>query len=247
MGRETVKRLVLLPALVVVLAPSAPLAGAQDGPAYVDAVGAWATAESLRRLLPDSSRAGREPRQPAKTSKPTKAQLAKLRFKRDPAVTQSNNQAIVDQLGPGYDPAVVVADIERNRGLVHQMLRSFSGSWSPNDVADIAATALLSGYAAYTGKTQLSSRGSLAVRAGARAGLAASRRVRALAAERKQTVAEMTEIRLIYLIAGLNAARAAGDAIEQDSARSAIRGWIRDVYSLDIARVKLTKRGFVTD
>ena len=55
----------------------------------------------------------------------------------------------------------------------------------------------------------------------------------------------MTEIRLIYLIAELNAARAANDTIAQDTVRSKIRGWIRDVYSLDVDAVKLTKRGFL--
>ena len=32
------------------------------------------------------------------------------------------------------------------------MLRSFSGTWSPNDLADVAAVALLGGYAAYNGR-----------------------------------------------------------------------------------------------
>ncbi len=227
------------------LGAAAPPAAAQDGSAYVNAVDAWASAESLRRLLPDSSRAGSETRKPAK--RPTKTQLARLRFKRDPAVTQRNQQAVIDALGPGYDPAVVVADLERNRALVHAMLRSFSGSWSANDLADVAAVALLGGYAAYNGKTTLSSRGSLAVRASARDGLGGSKRIRALAAERKQTAAEMTEIRLIYLVAALNAARAAGDEPALDSARAKLRGWLRDVYSLDVDDVKLTKRGFVAD
>jgi hypothetical protein len=54
----------------------------------------------------------------------------------------------------------------------------------------------------------------------------------------------MTEIRLIYLLAELNAARAANDTIVQDSVRYKIRRWVRDVYALDVDTVKLTKRGF---
>jgi hypothetical protein len=236
--------------LAVASAPGAPPAAAQDGPvtAYLDAVDAWATAQTLRRMLPDSGEAGRATRKSAKArakeTKPTKAQLAKLRFVRDPAVTEANDQAVIDQLGPGYDPAVVVADLERNRGLMHGMMRSFSGSWSPNNLADVAATALLAGYAAYHGVTKLSGSGCLAVRAAARNGLAKSKRIRGLPAERKQTGAEMTEIRLIYLLAELNAARAANDTIVQDSVRYKIRRWVRAVYALDVDTVKLTRRGF---
>jgi hypothetical protein len=243
--------IVALMAVAVALTQSAPPARAQEGPvtAYVDAVDAWATAETLRRMLPDSGEAGRQTRKSAKARakarKPTKAQLAKLRFVRDPAVTDANHQAVLSELGPGHDQATVVADIERNRRLVHGMMRSFSGRWSPNNLADVAATALLAGYAAYHGATKLSGRGCLAVRAAARSGLATSKRIRRLSSKRKQTGAEMTEIRLIYLLAELNAARAADDTIVQDTVRYKIRGWIRDVFSLDVDAVKLTKRGFV--
>jgi hypothetical protein len=236
--------------LAVAAAPGAPPAAAQEGPvtAYVDAVDAWATAQTLRRMLPDSGRAGRATRESAKArakeTKPTKAQLAKLRFVRDPAVTDANNQAVIAELGPGYDPAAVVSDIERNRDLIHGMMRSFSGRWSPNDLADVAATALLGGYAAYHGVSKLSGPGCLAVRAAARTALAKSKRIRGLRAERKQTGAEMTEIRLIYLLAELNAARTANDTIVQDTVRYKIRRWVRDVYALDVDTVKLTKRGF---
>jgi hypothetical protein len=240
----------VLLAAVLALAPGTPPAAAQEGPvtAYVNAVDAWATAQSLRRLLPDSGQAGRETRKSAKRrakeTKPTRAQLAKLRFTRERAVTDANNEAVIGELGPGYDPAVVVSDIERNRALMHGMMRRFSGKWSPNNLADVAATALLSGYAAYHGVTSLSGRGCLAVRAAARNGLAKSRRIRRLATERKQTAAEMTEIRMIYLLARLDAARAANDTIVADTIRYEIRGWIREVYSLDVDTVKLTKRGF---
>jgi hypothetical protein len=252
-GTEGMRRIAVpaMLALLLALAQGAPPAAAQEGPvtAYLDAVDAWATAQSLRRMLPDSGQTGREIRKSAKARakevKPTKAQLHKLRFVRDPAVTEANNQAVIGELGPGYDPAVVVSDIERNRDLMHGMMRSFSGRWSPNDLADVAATALLGGYAAYHGVATLSGPGCLAVRASARNGLAKSKRIRGLPAERKQTAAEMTEIRLIYLIAQLNAARAANDTIVQDTVRYQIRGWIRDVYSLDVDAVKLTKRGFV--
>lgn len=234
---------------VAALAPAS--ASAQDGPvtAHLDAVGAWASAESLRRLLPHGRSAGRESRRVssarAKPRRATAAQLRKLRFRRSATVTRRNQQAVVDQL-PGHDPAVVVADLERNRAAIHRMMRGFRGSWSPNDLADVAATALLSSYAAFHDRFALSAKGSLAVRNAARHALARRAKVRRLAPARKQTAAEMTEIRLIYALTRLNAARAtrADDPHGFGAARYAIRTFVRDVYGLDVQRVRLTSRGF---
>ncbi len=231
------------------VAPSA--ASAQIDPPISDPLGAvesWSTAESLRRLLPDGPSAGRENRKPprrrARTPKPTRAQLAKLRFTRDPGVTEANNQAVIAKLGPGYDPATVVADIERNRTLAHDGLRSFEGRWSPDDLADIASFVLLTGYAAYHDRPELSSRGCLAVRRAARTGLATRKRIRRTSNADKQTAAEMSEIRMIYSLAALNAARMAGDGDAAEEARWEIRAWVRDVYGLDLERARLTSHGF---
>jgi len=242
----------LLAALLVALtAASAPPAGAQIDPPITDplgAVDAWANAEALRRLLPDGQRAGREARKPpkarARTPKPTARELAALRFTRDPQVTERNNQAVVAQLADGVDPAVVIADIERNRALAHGALRAFDGRWSSGNLADVAAFALLSAFAGYHEKPELSSAGSLAVRRSARAALANSKRIRRTPDAELQTAAEMTEIRLIYLLAELNRARAAADADAVDGALVAIRIWVRDVYGLDVTAVRLTGRGF---
>ena len=237
--------------LLALTAAGPPAASAQIDPPISDPLGAveaWASGESLRRLLPDGTSAGRESRKPprrqARTPKPTKAQLAKLRFTRDPDVTEANNQAVIANLGPGHDPATVVADIERNRTLAHDGLRLFKGRWSPNDLADIASFVLLSGYAAYHDKSELSTQGCLAVRRAARNGLANRKRVRGTSNADKQTAAEMSEIRLIYSLAALNAARMAGDTDAAEEARWEIRTWVRDVYGLDLERARLTKRGF---
>jgi hypothetical protein len=226
-------------------------ASAQDGPvtAHLDAVGAWASAESLRRLLPDGRSAGRESRRSssarARPRRATAAQLRKLRFRRSATVTRRNQQAVVDRL-PGHDPAVVVADLERNRAAIHRMMRGFRGSWSPNDLADVAAVTLLSSYAAFHDRFELSGKGSLAVRSAARHALARRAKVRRLSPARKQTAAEMTEIRLIYALTRLNAARAsrADDPHSFAAARYEIRTFVRDVYGLDVQRVRLTSRGF---
>ena len=237
--------------LVATLAIGPSSAAAQtDAPINdpLGAVEAWTDAESLRRLLPESGSAGRENRKPperrARARKPTKRHLATLRFSRDPQVTEANNQAVIDKLGPGYDPAAVVADIERNRVLAHDAMRAFRGRWRPNDLADVASFVLLSGYAAYHDRSTLSDEGCLAVRRAARQGLAGNKAVRRTPKADKQTAAEMSEIRMIYAIGDLNFAVAAGDAAAISEARQKIRGWIRDAYAFDVRSARLTRRGF---
>jgi hypothetical protein len=233
--------------LLAVLATGAAPASAQITDP-LGAVDAWADAQSLRRLLPESETAGRENRKPPKrraaTPRPTKRQLTSLRFSRDPRVTQANHEAVIAALGPEYDPATVVADIERNRDLSHQAMASFKGRWRPNDLADVASFVLLSGYSAYHGATRLSDSGCLAVRRAARFGLASSRKVRRTPKADKQTAAEMSEIRMIYAISRLNVAIAADDAAGVRSARQGIRTWLGEVYGFDVRSARLTRRGF---
>jgi hypothetical protein len=52
----------------------------------------------------------------------------------------------------------------------------------------------------------------------------------------------MTEVRMIYSIARLIAARQSGDSADVSIARSHLRIWIRAVYHLDLQ----TARGFVS-
>jgi hypothetical protein len=244
-------RLALTGLLLAVALAGPPAASAQIDAPITDPLGAvqaWATAESLRRLLPDGTNAGHstQPARPhARRPKPTRAQVAKLRFRRDPAVTARNIEAVVAEMGPGHDAGEVIADIERNRGRAHRHLRSLSGRWSANDLGDIAAYVLLSGYAAYNDRPKLPSRAVLAVKRSARNGLARSKRIRRTSNADKQTAAEMSEIRMMYSLAALSAARAAGDDGTAEETRWEIRTWVREVYGLDLERARLTRRGFV--
>jgi hypothetical protein len=247
---ESPRRLAFaLVAVVLVLAgAAAPIARAQIDPPISDPLGAvqaWATAESLARLLPDAGSAVPTRRAPTRPPHATRSQLAQLRFTRDPAVTAANNQAVVAQLGPGHDPHTVVADIERNRRLAHEHMRSLAGRWNPNDLADVAAYVLLSGYAAYHDRSALPARAVIAVHRSARVGLALRKRIRRTPTADKQTAAEMSEIRMIYSLAALSAARARGDDDTAETTRWEIRTWVRDVYGLDLERVRLTRSGFV--
>jgi hypothetical protein len=251
MRRRIGLSLSLAAALAATALAPAPAVAQIDAPITdpLGAVDAWATAQSLRRLLPDGTRAGRASRTSARhrrhARKPTRAQTAKLRFRRNPRVTAANVQAVVTRFGPGHDPAIISADIERNRRLAHRHMRSLPGRWNPNDLADIAAYVLLSGYAAYTDRTSLPGRAVLTVKHAARDGLASRKRVRRTASARKQTAAEMSEIRMIYSLAALGAARAAGDGDAAEETRWEMRTWVREVYGLDLERARLTRRGFV--
>jgi hypothetical protein len=232
-------------ALAVMVAPSA---HAQIDPPISDPLGAvqaWATAESLARLLPDGRSAAPTRRTPARPRRASRAQLAALRFTRDARVTAANNAAVVAQLGAGHDPQTVVADIERNRRLAHEHMRSLAGRWSANDLGDVAAYVLLSGYAAYHGRGSLPGAPVRAVQRTARNGLALRKRIRQMSNADKQTAAEMSEIRMIYSLAALSAARAAGDGDTAEETRWEIRTWVRDVYCLDLERARLTRHGFV--
>lgn len=239
-------------ALTAAVAGTAPgTAHAQDGPvtAYVDAVDAWATGARLQQLLPDGKRTGASVRGAARRAghspNATRRQLRRLRITRRASVTERNDRDVAAQM-PSVDPAVVIADIERNRGLAHRALRTLRGSWSPNNLGDVAAFALLSAYASYHDRAALPGRSARAVRRAVRHALARTRALRKAAPTAKQTAAEMIEIRMVYAIAALQRARAAGDAADVSIAESEIRTWIRDVFGLDVEAVRLTARGFAT-
>jgi hypothetical protein len=216
---------------------------------FVDAVDAWADGQSLRRTLPGSgagafskpskSKLGRRPR------KPTARQLAALRFKRTKAITQQSHQAVMERLGPGYDPAAVVAEFDRLTALVHAGMRDWKGRWSPGNIADVAAYMLLNGYGAFHARTSAPDTPILAVQSAARRSMALSRQIRGLSAARKQTAAEMLELRTILRISDLNLARTAGDAPREQAAKAALRSWIKDVFGVDLERVRLTRAGLV--
>jgi hypothetical protein len=236
-------------AVVLALAGiAAPSAHAQIDPPISDPLGAvqaWATAESLARLLPDGRSAVPTRRTSTRPRRATRSQLAALRFARAARVTVANDAAVVAQLGPGHDPQTVIADIERNRRLAHQHMRSLAGRWSANDLGDVAAYVLLSGYAAYHGRESLPGAAVRAAQRAARNGLALRKRIRRMSNADKQTAAEMSEIRMIYSLAALSAARKAGDGDTAEETRWEIRTWVRDAYGLDLERARLTRHGFV--
>ena len=50
---------------------------------------------------------------------------------------------------------------------------------------------------------------------------------------------------MIILISDAAAAQLAGDAAAEDDAREAFRAWPKQTYGVDLAKLKLTRRGLV--
>jgi hypothetical protein len=237
-------------ATAAALALAAVPAQAQTGDLpYVDAVDAWADGQSLRRTLPGSGDASvTRPSKPARGERPRKAtprQLASLRFEPSEEVTRQNDQAVMALLEPGYDPAAVVAELDRLRAVVHDGIGGWKGRWSPSNIADVSAYMLLSSYSVYYEKPSVSERGSLALRGAARNSMALNRRVRRLSDARKQTAAEMLELRTIFRLSDVNIARMGGDATGEQAAKAQLRAWIKDAFGADLERVRLTRKGLV--
>ena len=216
---------------------------------FVDAVDAWADGQSLRRTLPGSGAGAftnpSRPRHGKRPRRPTARQLAALRFKRSKAITQQNHEAVMERLEPGYDPATVVAEFNRLTALVHAGMRDWKVRWSPGNIADVSAYLLLNGYGAFHARTSAPDTPILAVQSAARRSMALSRQIRGLSAARKQTAAEMLELRTILRISDLNVARQAGDAPREQAAKAALRSWIKDVFGVDLERARLTRAGLV--
>jgi hypothetical protein len=210
---------------------------------YVDAVDAWADGQSLQRTLPGSGNGAITT--PSRSKRPTARQLASLRFERTEQVTQQNDQAVMALLEPGYDPAAVVAELDRLRAIVHDGIRGWKGGWSANNIGDVAAYVALSSYSVFHAKSSVSERGSLVVRSAVRNSMALNRQVRRLSDARKQTAAEMLELRTIFRLSDVNVARAAGDAAGEQAAKAQLRAWIKDAFGLDLERVRLTRKGLV--
>jgi uncharacterized protein DUF6683 len=233
-------------ALLVVSAAIAPApAAAQttgDIP-YLDAVDAWADGQELRRLLPDGGTGTTKPRKRAR--QPTARQLAALRFERTEEVTQQNYQAVMDLLEPGYDPAALGAEFDRVLDGQHGSMRDADVPVSPDNIADVGAWVLLSGYAAYHDRTTLGNAGIRAVRDSLRRSLALDRRVRRLSDADTQQVAEMLELRTILRISDLFWGRTEEDAAREQAALDELRSWIKEVYGVDLERVRFSKKGLV--
>lgn len=185
----------------------------------------------------------REPPRKRRVERPTKRQRATLRFQPAPEVTQRIYQGVIDQ--SGLDPAHVTAQLDAAKAEFRRVLVE-RVKWRTNDLGDLAAFSLVQAYiVVHDDDGDLPSRGLTWVRREVGNDLALQRSVRRLADARKQEIAESLELRTIFLISNVVGAQMAGDAVAEAQAREAMRLWARDVYDVDVAKLRLTRRGFV--
>lgn len=174
--------------------------------------------------------------------RPTARQRATLRFRPTAAVTQRLYQDVVDE--SGQDAAVVAAQLDAAKAEYRRVLVRVAG-WRVNDLADAAAFALVQAYVKVHDVSELPGRGLRLLRRAVADDLAGQRSVRRLNDARQQAIAERLELRAIFLISNIVGAQMTQDAAAEARARSAFRAWARAVYGIDVARVRLTRNGFV--
>jgi hypothetical protein len=116
---------------------------------------------------------------------------------------------------------------------------------SPDNIGDVGAWTLLSSYAAYHDRSTLGDAGVRAVRDSLRRSLALDRRVRRLSDADTQQAAEMVELRTILRISDLYYGRVNEDAAREQAALDELRSWTKEVYGVDLERVRFSKRGLV--
>ena len=233
---------------VAALAPAAAQAQTPlDGAAYAfpvpDYVGALVGANSLD---PGTSGGGK-PSRPGKgrqrVPRPTGRQLATLRFRPAAQVTQGVYQRVIDQVGPAVDPAVLTGQLDAAKASFRGVLDRVG--WSPRDVGDVAAFSLVQGYVTWHEITNVPGAGLKAARREVRDNLARQKPVRRLSGARQQEIAEILELRVIFFLDARNDALALDDPAGVAAARAAFRDWTEEVFGVDVADLRLTRRGLV--
>jgi hypothetical protein len=141
------------------------------------------------------------------------------------------------------DPAFVTAELDRIKAEYRRALVD-SLHWRGDDLGDVYAFSLLQAYIKVRGREP--AQAPIArLRREVRDDIALQKRVRRLPDARKQEAAEALELRTLFLISDMVKAQMAGDAAAEASARAAMRTWAKDVYGIDVDKVRLTRRGFV--
>jgi hypothetical protein len=186
----------------------------------------------------DSSR--REPK--PKPRRPTAAQRRTLRFTESPGVTQRIHQTLLDRTGA--DPAVLIPQREQVKADWSRVLTE-NLEWSPRDLGDATAFTFIQLNRFYRGQSMLDERAAAAVRRQVRDDLALSSSVRRMSSDRKQTAAEMLQLRTIFLGSALELHQQHGDAAAAGSTKDDIRRFTREIFGIDLRKVKIGKKGLV--
>lgn len=142
------------------------------------------------------------------------------------------------------DPALVLNLLDAGRREFRAMLTAEPKPWDTDNVGDVAAGVLVLGYEEVNAKTSVPLGGKRALRRVLHDALASSRRIRHQSDAEQQTYAEeLLQMGMLHS-GGIHLAQNAGDAAATDGRREGMRSWIKDTLGLDVAEIKLTKRGF---
>ncbi len=176
----------------------------------------------------------------AKPKRPTAAQRRKLRFTESPTVTARVDQTLVERTG--VDPAVLLPQLDAARTEWRRVLAKVV-KWSPRDLGDVAAFTFLQLNRLYRGQAVVDARAAEAIRKQVRDDLARLAAVRRLAASRKQEASEVLRLRTTLLASTIEQRRELGDAAAVDAAEEEIRDFTREVFDIDLRKVKVGKKG----
>jgi hypothetical protein len=225
-----------------------PPAGAQtmlDGAAYAfpvpDYVGGLVGVNSLDPGLTNGKKAKKKRAKHKRMEPPTRRQLAALRFKPSASVTQGVYQRVLDEAGEGVDPALVTAQLDAAKASFRAVMKRLH--WRVTDVGDMAAFSFVQGYITWHEDGVVPRRGMKVLRRDVRANLARRREVRRLSDARRQEIAEMLELRVIFFLDQRDDALRAGESTAV--ARAEMREWTESIFGVDVNHVRLTKRGLV--
>ncbi len=185
---------------------------------------------------------GKKRSKPKAPKRPTAKQRRTLRFVPKPSITEAIYADVAARTG--HDLAFVTTELDGARTELRRVLTK-TLRWSGRDLGDVLAFGLLQAYSHVRGVDRPPKRGLAWLRRAVGDDLARDASVRRLSDAKQQRVAESCELRTIFLISGLVGARQAGDTVSETAARAEFRSWAKEVYGVDVARVRLASTGFV--
>lgn len=235
-------------AALAAAAVASPPAGAQimlDGPAYAfpvpDYVGGLIGVNTLNPGLTSTKKAKKQRAKPKRVKPPTRRQLAALRFKPRASVTQGVYERVFDEVGDGVDTAQLTAELDAAKASFRSVMKRLH--WRATDVGDMAAFSFAQGYITWHENGVVPRRGLKRLRRDVRANLARQRPVRRLSDARRQEIAEILELRVIFFLDQRDDALRAGQSTAV--ARAEMREWTKSIFGVDVNKVRLTRRGLV--
>ncbi len=242
--------------LAAALVPASPASAYFDGPAYAfpvpDYVSGLIGQSALSHAYAASGSSSRGTRSRTKSKSKSKAkpkpkpkratarQLRALRFVPKPEVTARIHQVLVERTGR---PAAEIVPIFDGVKADWERVLTRTVKWSARDLGDAAAFTFLQLNRVYRGQSRLKGSVVAALRKQVRTDLALNRGVRRLPDADKQQAAEMLQLRTVFLASNLEATQQAGDTAGARTAREDVRRFTREIYGVDLAKVKLTSKG----